>query len=70
MIAHTNALGMFIFHTFCPTHFGGQAKGNHLLESLWLYLVGLSKCPNTLQYVGMNPHMGNIDSQVKTPIGI
>jgi hypothetical protein len=63
-------IGNVQFSYILPHPFGSQVKGNHLLESLWPNLVGLFECPNTLQYGGMNPHTGNIDSQVKTPIGI
>jgi hypothetical protein len=31
-------------------------NNNYLLGSLWPYLLGLSEAPNTLGYVGCNPH--------------
>jgi hypothetical protein len=36
--------------------FDGEVEDNYLLEQLWPFLVGLSKAPNTLKYVGFNPH--------------
>jgi hypothetical protein len=51
-----------------PHPFNREVEDSYLLVNLWVYLVGLSKSPNTLDLL-KRIHMGNIELQDKTPIG-
>jgi len=39
-----------------PHPFDPEVRDNYLMGSLWLYLLGLLEAPNTLKYLGCNPH--------------
>jgi len=39
-----------------PQPFNSEIEDNYLFEKVCSYLVGLTKCPSTLNYVGLNPH--------------
>jgi hypothetical protein len=56
-------------YSFILLHpFNREVEDNYLLVNLWIYLVGLSKNSNTLNLL-KRIHIGNIESQDKTPIG-
>jgi hypothetical protein len=49
-------MGNVPYSYIMPHPFNSEYKDNYLLEELWPYLVSLSKAPNTLKYLGFNPH--------------
>jgi hypothetical protein len=39
-----------------PMSFNLEVENNYLMNTFWPYLKGLSKAPNTIGYMGSNPH--------------
>jgi hypothetical protein len=49
-------VGDMLVSYILPLPFDSKIEGNYLMNTLWPYWKGLLETPNTLGYVGTNPH--------------